>query len=167
MHNNKIRKDGYSVLYMCCNGGKDLFMLMGENWNKLWKTSFTRSWTSFWPRPYSGSNSLVSQVLQGRGITNRPVGVAHTAHIWPDGLQHGAGSQVGSWAARMTSISSKQTVPVAIVPPSLTSRGHTGWLGHICHGCVGLGQLVLNTFKGAEDLMMTTVLGVSISLAPS
>ena len=167
MHNNKIRKDRYSVLYMCCNGGKDLFMLMGENWNKLWKTSFTRSWTSFWPWPYSGSNSLVSQVLQGRGITNRPVGVAHTAHIWPDGLQHGAGSQVGSWAARMTSISSKQTIPVAIVPPSLTGRGHTGWLGHICHGCIGLGQLVLNTFKGAEDLMMTTVLGVSISLAPS
>ena len=30
MHNNKIRKDGYSVPSMCCNGGRDLFMLMGE-----------------------------------------------------------------------------------------------------------------------------------------
>ena len=30
MHNNKIRKDGYSVLYMCCNGGKDSFKLMGK-----------------------------------------------------------------------------------------------------------------------------------------
>ena len=66
----------------------------------------------------------------------------------------------------MATIPGKQAVSAGIVPPSLTCRCHTSWLGHIGHGGVGFSQLILDTFKSTEIVSIVTIVFVSISLAP-
>jgi len=69
----------------------------------------------------------------------------------------------------MGSVVCKERIPVGVRPPSLPCRSHLGWLGHVGHCAVGLGQLVLNPLKGAESVVWgrAAVASVAVPLAPS
>ena len=68
----------------------------------------------------------------------------------------------------MGSVVCKKRIPVRIRPPSLPCRRHLGWLGHVGHCAVGLGQLVLNPLKGTEVRVLSrvAVLSVAVPLSP-
>ena len=69
----------------------------------------------------------------------------------------------------MGSIVGKERVPVGVSPPSLTGRCNLGWLGHVGHRVVRLGQLVLDSVVGAECVVRrrAAVVSVAVPLAPS
>ena len=62
----------------------------------------------------------------------------------------------------------KEGVPVGVSPPSLTGRCNLGWLGHVGHRVVRLGQLVLDSVVGAECVVRcrAAVVSVAVPLAP-
>ena len=68
----------------------------------------------------------------------------------------------------MGSVVGKERIPAGVRPPSLPCRSHLGWLGHVGHRAVGLGQLVLNPLKGAESVVWgrAAVASVAVPLAP-
>ena len=68
----------------------------------------------------------------------------------------------------MGSVVGKERVPVGVSPPSLTSRGNLGRLGHVGHRVVRLGQLVLDPVVGAECVVRrrAAVVSVAVPLAP-
>ena len=69
----------------------------------------------------------------------------------------------------MGSVVGKERIPARISSPSLPCRSHLGWLGHVGHRAVRLGQLVLNPLKGAESVVWSraAVPSVAVPLAPS
>ena len=83
-------------------------------------------------------------------------------------LEDSTGSQEGSRASCMGSVVGKERVPVGVSPPSLTGRCNLGWLGHVGHRVVRLGQLVLDPVVGAECVVRcrAAVVSVAVPLAP-
>jgi len=95
------------------------------------------------------------------------VGAGRSWHI-PDLPEDGGGGKEGSFAACMGAVTGKEGVPVRICHPSFPYWSHLGGLGHISHGVVCLGQLVLNALEGAEGIVRggAAVLSIPVPLSP-
>jgi len=95
------------------------------------------------------------------------VGAGRGWHI-PDLPEDGGSCKESSFAVCMGAVTAKERVPVRICPPSLPNRSHLGGLGHVSHGVVSLGQLVLNPLIRAEGVVWgrTAVVSVTVPLSP-
>ena len=85
----------------------------------------------------------MGHTLQVSRVRDRGVAVADTGDVRPDGLQHGAGGEVGSHAGGVAPVPGEERVPVGVGGPGLACRGHLGRLAHVGEGGVGVGQLIL------------------------
>ena len=103
--------------------------------------------------------------LQPCSVSDGGVAVPFTAHVRPDGLQHGAleisvlitlfllagwtayRCEVGPHGGGVAAVPREQSIPVTVGGPGLACRGHSGRLAHVGKGGVGVGQLFLEQGK--------------------
>ena len=134
-----------------------------------------------WPGPALPGDGLVRRALQVGGVRHWAVGVAHTGDVRPDGLQHGAGSEVGAHGGGVAPVTSKEGVSVRVRSPRLACGRHGGRLAHVGEGGVGVCQLFLtrhllrtspsipylDALEGAERRSsVVTISRVPVPLAP-